>query len=258
MALFGSGLTKSMKRQRKAVEAEILAAGLVLDGVEEIVSEKAGGIGSTVSGLVSATLGGSLHDEAHQVYAMEGVAGAHVFVLPYSSTLVLPGEHRAVVEGAAPASFKVVQPWLGNPGNLRLLLLLGMFTCGTFFLLVFAFGWRSPKVVSDDAAMQARLRADPRMRKALSGLKFQWGVGLGVIELDWAVQVRPLGNGRSEVVMATGRYGGLTTYKVGMKKFNELVTLLPAILGKETGSDAALPFLEPVRFEHGGDLPESP
>ena len=246
----GASESKGMKRQRKAVEAEIEAAGLTLSSVEAITPEGAGGIGKSLKSAFAATVGGSLKNESFHIYDIQGASGSHQFVQPYSGTVTLPGEHRAEIEGSTTATFKVVQPWLGHPDNLRLIIFAGMFTCGLFWVLLLALGWRHPKVVCEDPALQARLRANPAMKRALSGLKFQWGVGLGVIELEWAVQVRPLGNGRSEVIMATGRYGGFTTYKVGMKKFNELVSLMPQALSKETAAVEEQFFLEPIRFPY--------
>lgn len=240
--------TKTMKRQRAAVEEEITAAGLTLGNVEEVLTESAGGLTGKLKSAMVATVGGRLAFDSLHVYEIEGAAGPHRFIQPYSGNVTLPGEHRAVVQGNVPVAFKVVQPWLGNPDNLRLILGLGLLTCGLFWVAMIALAWRAPKVVCDDPALQAKLRADPKMKQALSGLKFQWGAGLSVIELDWAVQVRPLGDGTSEVIMATGRYGGFTTYKVGMKQFDKLVAALPNVLPQDE-THAAQAFLEPIRFE---------
>ena len=244
------GKHKGHSRQRAAVEEEAQAAGVTVSQVHEVVLDHGSGLGKRLGGALVATFGGSLNHDSFHVYELQGSAGEHRFIQPYSSNMVLPGEHRAVVQGSVPASFKVVQTWLGDPANLRLVLVLGMFTCGGFWLLIALAGWRRPKIICDDPALQTQLRNHPDLRSALSGLKFQWGIGGSVINLDWAVQVRPLEDGTSEVVMATGRYGGFTTYKVGMKQFEKLVTALPGVL-QASDSTEEQPFLEPLRFPNG-------
>ena len=245
-----SRTSKVMSRQRAALEKEVAAAGLTIDAVHDVMMDGADGLGGKLKSALVATVGGSLRYDSFNVFEMQGAAGPHRFIQPYSGTATLPGEHRAVVQGALPVAFKVEQPWLARPDSLRLIVFLGMFTCGLFWIALLALGWRRPRVVCPDPALQARLRSSAPLNQALSGLAFQWGSGLSVIDLDWAVQVRPIGNGQSEVVMASGRYGGLTTYKVGMGQFDKLVKALPRVLPQDSDT-AAQPFLEPVRFPEG-------
>lgn len=110
--------SKSMKRQRQAVESELTAAGLSLSEVTTINPEGGRALTSKLKGALVATVGGSLKNESYHVYDMEGAAGHHRFIQPYSGSLTLPGEHRAEIDGSTTASFKVVQPLAGPPRQL--------------------------------------------------------------------------------------------------------------------------------------------
>ncbi len=55
-------------------------------------------------------------------------------------------------------------------------------------------------------------------------------MGAGKIEIEWGAQLRSVGDGRTHLTMKAGRYGGFTTYHVGMEQWTRLMLAMIASL----------------------------
>jgi hypothetical protein len=212
--LIGGGVERARARRREAIVEEATRAGSRV--VEIVDAGSAPSEGSVVANSLKAFVGGSVRASDPQVFILEKRGLVHAYAQPYTGMQALPGEHHVLLDGG-----------LAKPVVLRKGLLGGI-------------SWEG------GLAGDHPLNSADTMR-ALKALKWKWTAGLTEIELEWAVQVRPAGTKRVHLVMQAGRYGGFTTYGVGMKELLTLALHVTEALRAETaGLDQE--FLEPCGF----------
>jgi len=229
MGILSGAASKAMDNQSNAIQEEAKAAGCTIQDIETIESEENTSASNVMGSAIKSVFGGSLQPTAHQFYLCSSSFGEHLYVQPYATASVLPGEHHAFIEGSYNATFYVQESFWTKKDNLALYFLLIMCTFGLILLLKL----HKAKIVSDDKAFAKKLSKNETLLKAFKGLKYEWGIGTTKIEHKWSIQVRSLGNGFSHVILQSGRYGGITTYKVGMKKFVQVCKTLTDAMPKK-------------------------
>ncbi|MEZ4403125.1 MAG: hypothetical protein R3B06_24085 [Kofleriaceae bacterium] len=214
MGLFDSGRAKARARQLGSLREELTKAGG--QALEVVELDDTATATSTVGSTLKSLFGGRVTHDFHQVLHARTGGLTHLFVQPYEGVTAMPGEHHALLDGTlpVPAVFKarVIRGphWVGGHGD---------------------HPWNN----------HGGLAAVTR------DLAWKWSVGTTVIELPWTLQVRPAGGGRAHLVMATGRYGGFTTYHVGFAAFARVAHAVGAALIR--GAEApARDFVEPTQF----------
>jgi len=216
MGFFDKGISGARDRQKQAIIAEAGKAGIqVLD-----VVELADGVDATraaVGSSLKALFGGSMQVDCVQVFSLQTSGWPHTYAQPYAGVAALPGEHHGMLHGALPS------PAMLTPGVFR------------------GASWQAPmpevgKALNDNAYVKG----------AAQTTKFEWPTGMSKVDLPWAVQLRSLGNGTTHVVMQTGRYGGMTTYGVGMSQWLKLCQALPACL--QQYAHPPQPFMDAPRW----------
>lgn len=216
MGFFDQGITKARDRQKQAIIAEAGQAGMhVLD-----VVELADGVDATraaVGSSLKALFGGSMQVDCVQVFSLQTHGWPHTYAQPYAGVAALPGEHHGMLHGALPC------PAMLTPAVFR------------------GASWEA--VIPEVAKA---LNDNPYVKAAAQTTKFEWATGMSKVDLPWAVQVRSLGNGTTHVVMQTGRYGGVTTYGIGMAQWLKLCQALPACLQQYAHPPQA--FMDPARW----------
>lgn len=219
MTLLKKALNKSFENQRNSIVGEINQAGLALEDCIELREEDTESLSGLYKGSAKAlTFGGNLEINAHQIYITSSKLGKQVYIQPYAGIAALPGEHHAIIAGNFNAPFAITPSLFGKSSMLPLYSMLIVSTMGLVRLLKL----RSPKIVSPCEELLTTLDMDKNFMQALNGIKFEWGVGASIIRHQWGVQVKPLGNGYSHVVLKSGRYGGLLAPIVGVQKFAQL------------------------------------
>ena len=203
MELIGRGLNKAHKRQKTSLLKEAQAAGCEVLSFEETNQQDDAGKTAIATSLKAFT-GGKMKLDSWQLMTLETAGLRHVFVQPFSGMSPMPGEHHAILKGTAPSTVALVQGVLGKK-------------------------WESP-----DAAFATVLNKERRELKMLAKkCEFEWGVGMGKIVLEWALQMFSRGNGSTQCVMQTGRYGGFTSYGVGFRQYLALVCELSNVLSSD-------------------------
>jgi len=87
-----------------------------------------------------------------------------------------------------------------------------------------------------------RLARDPVLTGALK--KFSWRLQTHVtFHLDWALQVRPIGGGKCQLVMKSGSYAGLFSITYGLARFRVIAAAVEQALAG--GDGPPQPFLLP-------------
>jgi len=128
-----------------------------------------------------------------------------LFVRPFADAIMHPGEIHTVIAGAPrePTALTWDRHWIGDAD---------------------------------------RLAQDPALAAALK--KFSWRLQTHVtFSLPWALQVRPIGGGKSQLVMKSGSYAGLFSITYGLERFRVIAAAVEQALA---GGDAPLqPFLLP-------------
>lgn len=122
-----------------------------------------------------------------------------LFVRPFADGIMHPGEIHAIIAGATrePAALTWDRHWIGDAD---------------------------------------RLAQDPALTAALK--KFSWRLQTHVtFSLPWAVQLRPIGGGKSQLVMKSGSYTGLFSITYGLERFRVIAAAVEAALG---GGDAPM------------------
>ncbi|EYF02608.1 tetratricopeptide repeat protein [Chondromyces apiculatus] len=225
MGFLSDGVTKARTRQRESLLGEAQKAGTGVVNVIEI-GDDAQAAQAVLGSTLKAFVGGKVRNDGAQIVHMNAGGWPHVYVQPYSGMNPLPGEHHALLAGSLPA-----------PAILR---------AGGLF--------RGPKWDSPaDPQLATALDQDPGIRMVTEKLSWEWSQGLTTIAHDWTLQFRSLGDGATHLVMQAGRFGGLTTYEVGIAAFLGVCRLLrtwmrqgatpPQELLSPTAFDAVLPLL---------------
>jgi hypothetical protein len=216
MGLFDNGITGARARQKQSVIAEAAKAGThVLNVVEH--ADGGDAARAAVGSSLKALFGGSMRVDCIQVFSLQTYGWPHTYAQPYAGVAALPGEHHGILHGALPSP--------------------AMLTPGIFSGASWEAGM--PEVAK-------ALDRDPHIKGAAQATKFEWPSGLSKVSLAWGVQLRSLGNGTTHVVMQAGRYGGLTSYEVGMAQWLRLCQALPSCLQPYVYPPQ--PFMDPPRW----------
>lgn len=130
---------------------------------------------------------------------------AAVFVRPFAGAIMHPGEIHAILPGTVSGAIvRTRDGWHGDAG---------------------------PLATSTELAAALK--------------KFSWVLRTHLImSLPWAIQLRPLGDGTSQLAMLCGSYAGLFSVTYGVSLFRDLVSTIRPLLGTEPASAAE--FLEPA------------
>lgn len=153
-----------------------------------------------------------------ELFLFETAGARHLYVQPFEQGSPVPGEHHAWIHGSWPAAVAL------EPSIMR----------GR---------WTAPE--SADLTRWLHHSCPPLARVARD-TPFRWAFGARRIELDWAVQVASLGDGRSHLVLQAGRYGGGATVLVGFAHF---LSVAGAVAEALAGPCPAQEHVHPVR--HG-------
>jgi hypothetical protein len=158
--------------------------------------------------------GAQVTSNAH-VFVFETQGFRHCYVQPYDDSDPLPGVHIARIEG----TIRQAGIFLGGPIRQP--------------------GWYD----GGDHSITA-FDHDPTLQRLANDLSWQWNVGTREFALPWTVQVRACGGGHSEVVLRAGRYGGLSTYGVGMGVFLQWCSALHQLTG--SGPERVDDYIAPI------------
>lgn len=202
MSIINAGLQKGYQRQKKSLMEQIENAGIKLLNFNEIDSEQSKA-SSAVTSTLKSIVGGKLQPDYWQIFTLEQGGRKQVYVQPYSGSTILPGEHHLYINGS-----------IDYPIVLEDTAIFG-----------------GPVWSSSNSEFAKKLnKTEKNLKKAVKKIEFEWKIGTGRIELDWAIQVFSMGNGTSKIVMKTGRYGGITSYEVGFNELNKVVDALSSIV----------------------------
>ena len=222
MGFLADRVQSGRDRQKQALISEAQAAGSRVVEVVDLGDPRDGASSVLDSSLV-AMFGGRMQVDGLAVVWLETHGWRHAFVQPFSGFTPLPGEHHAVLHGGLP-----------TPAILREEL-------------------RRTDYPWDPAAgveVAEHLRQAPALRRAVEGVVWEWPTGMAKVTLDWAVQLRSVGDGTTHVVMQSGRYGGLTTYEVGFRQWLQVCQAVHPCLGDCSGGwiPPAQAFVAPARY----------
>ncbi len=199
-------LPKNYERQEKSIIKEANKQGLELVDVIYVYFEEHDKNKGIPLSPVKTKIGGKLKVTYAQVFLLNKHGQNQMYIQPYAGAIPLPGEHHILLSGgfSSPIVLKDEEMY-GGPS------------------------WKC-----DDLALKNRINnEETKIGKASKQIEFLWTVGTGKIVLEWAVQLYYLGEGKSHLIMQTGRYGGFATYKVGFKEFVALVDALKDELEKD-------------------------
>lgn len=154
-----------------------------------------------------------------EVFQFRTSGAYHIYAQPYEDGVALPGEHHAWIHGELRAASLFAQGQNGAQW----------------------FGGGDPELA-------AWLNSHDGLSTGVRELSWQWVAGGPNISLRWGMQTRPLGEGRTHVVMQAGRYGGDSTSAfVGFQLFLALCTALAEVAPRTTHA-LDMPFLIPPKF----------
>lgn len=217
MGFFESGVEKAVTRQKGAIEEEAGKAGCrILENGDLINQEdRARGV---LSGSLKALIGGKTKITSIQVFKMSGQGLEFYFFQPFEGLQALPGEYHVLLDGNLPDSL--------------------VLSSG-----VFSNKWKA----AADKDLAAAFNADGPLKAATRKLEWSFQAGFSQINLDWTVGLRPAGAGKVHMILRNGRYGGITTYGIGVAVFLSLCAAVGNLVrnGTYNGEKA---FVEPASF----------
>lgn len=171
---------------------------------------------SAISSSLKSILGGKLKVDCIHVYRMQKDGFEHFFIQPFSGLNPIPGEHHAIVEGNFRYPLALTRTKLGGSN------------------------W-----YTEDDDLKQRLNNDPALKQIVDQVKWEWAIGFGTVKLDWTIQMCPHMDGKSHLVLAAGRYGGVTTFHVGIQTFLSLSQYFANILHRGNQAERQDFLLEP-------------
>ncbi|AKF05200.1 hypothetical protein [Sandaracinus amylolyticus] len=166
--------------------------------VLDVEPESPDGASSSARRIFASFGAGSFRGGATSFFVLRTPRGSlHFYAQPYDGRVPLPGEHHVVVPVATPAPAVFSEGFLGGD-------------------------WSSP-----DASFHKWLRDHP-ITRVLRKASFEWKLGAGTVNREWLAQLRPLGDGTTQLVMAgTGeRSVALHTRPVGFATLTNAVIAL--------------------------------
>jgi hypothetical protein len=188
MGRFIKGIEKLLEAQKKSIEEEAERSGVEIVSFEEVVPS-----GDKTSGALKSTLkllfGGKAKTTVFQTYQLKRGDLTATLYQPYEGLSTLAGEFHALIDSTFDSPFSLVK------GSL------------------FGVKWISENNFED------LLKSDKNLMKAAKSLKWVWAAGFTKITHKWAVQITNVGNSHSHVVHQGARYGGFTTYHVGINQY---------------------------------------
>lgn len=195
MGLLSNGIEKARVRQRDAIIEEGRRCGTLLTSM--VVAGDDPSSAGVLGAMAKVFVGGTMSADDVQIFSFDTQGFSHTFIQPYDGMNPMPGLHRATLPGSVP--FPAI-------------------------LKAKSFG-RSAWCDADSQNIDA-LNAQSMLAMVTSKLEWKWRAGTTEISLPWTVQMRPTGGGTTEVALRSGRYGGFTTFGVGIRQF---VTLCGSI-----------------------------
>jgi hypothetical protein len=196
-----NSIAKSRKHQHDAILEEASKSGIRVVDVSVIGDPSVAGLAGS---MIKAFLGGKVDVDDAQVFTLQSQGISHVYIQPYEGLSVVPGYHEATVNGsvATAATFTAKSfgrhRWLDSDG-------------------------RQADVFNHNLAL----------KRAVKSLKWKWQIGTSVIELPWTLRLTPTAEGTTHIVMRAGRYGGVTSYKIGMSVFLEVIHAVFAVIAED-------------------------
>jgi hypothetical protein len=185
------GAEKARNKQRDAIIEEASKAGA---RVVDISIAGDAPTGSSVAGsMAKVFFGGKVSIDDAQVFTFDSQGFPHVYIQPYDGMMAMPGFHHASVPGVLPAE--------------------AILTAKSFNRI----SWIDTQEDDIDG-----LNSNPVLGMATKTLEWKWKAGTAEIKLKWAVKLAPGNPGAIDITMRAGRYGGFTTYGVGVGVFLNL------------------------------------
>ncbi|HLT39212.1 MAG TPA: hypothetical protein VK034_23170, partial [Enhygromyxa sp.] len=230
MSFMNDRVRGARDRQKQALIAE---AGKIGAQVVEIVEfgDDARAASGAIGGSLTALIGGSMRVDAVMLVRLQTNGWTHFYAQPFSGFNPLPGEHHGILPGC-----------LATPAILREELRYG----------------DHPWDPAAGPEVARQLTSSPQVRQAIRSIAWEWAIGLTKVTIDWAIQLRSVGDGTTHVVMQSGRYGGITTYDVGFAQWMQVCQALHSCLAG--WAPAAQPFPVPTAHaeligSHTGSTP---
>lgn len=154
--------------------------------------------------LGTSMLGGSTQPTRLRLYELTLDQHRAIFVRPFAGAIMHPAEIHAILPGAPRSAVaRTIDGWVGDA-----------------------------KELATDAELAAALK------------KFSWRLQTHLVfQLPWALQIRALGDGTSQLVMSSGTYSGLFSVTYGLAVFQQVAAHVARILagGSAAAQELALP-----------------
>lgn len=218
MGFLDKGKQKALRNQTESIRKE--AAGFNSQLTETINLLEDEGVAGFVGGFKNALIGGKTKASAIQLHRFQNRNIRHAYFQPYQGLTVLPGEHHILFDGSVPTAISFEK--VGIMGKKK---------------------WIAPAMEN----IAQSLNTNPTIAQLTRQLKWDWGTGFSKIDLNWTLQLRPTGDGRTHMVLLPGRYGGFTTYHVGFGVFLNTAASFMNML-KDTPVKDSAPFIHPTAF----------
>lgn len=217
--MFQKAIEKAHEGQKKALIEEATSSGATVAQVVEFGGDDSAAP-AVVGGALKSLFGGKVDSDFAQVFQLTTGGLEHLYIQPYEGVMAVPGEHHARIPGALPRPVVFAKALFGG-GK-----------------------WKT----GEDKDLAKRLAGHPPLKSMTKALKWTWAAGTTEIKLPWTVQIRPLQDGSSHIVMKAGRYGGFTTYKVGFWVFVQLCEQLKGVLAQGAQPVSEQDFIEGAQF----------
>lgn len=218
MGILGKANEKAKRNQGESIVKEAAVSNSKLVEMVDLLDTQ-DQAGAAFDGMLTAFLGGKSKASAVQMFRFENRSIRHFYFQPYEGMTVMPGEHHMLLDGVVMDA--LVLKKMGMAG-------------------------RKQWVAATDISLSEAYNGSAALRNITKRVEWEWAAGFAKIDLKWTVQIRPAGNGKTHLMMQTGRYGGLTTYQVGFNVFLNLAATFMKVL--QPGEGVEQPFVVPTAF----------
>jgi hypothetical protein len=208
-------LQSAYQRQKGSIINESKNADTTLLEVLEYSPEAANAT-SAISSSLKSIFGGKLEVDNIQLYRLRKDGFEHFYIQPFSGLNPIPGEHHAILGGNFTHPIALTRTMFGGG-----------------------------KWDTEDKELEGLLKRDRALKKITDEVKWDWAIGFGTVKLDWTVQMCPMDDGTSHLIVKAGRYGGITTFHVGFELFLILAQHFTNMLPSETLSEKQAFLIEP-------------